>query len=61
MKTSTSGELIHDNRRVYTVGGGKGGTGKSFTTANLGTILAQQGNKVLLVDLDLPLESRRLA
>lgn len=53
MKTSTSGELIHDNRRVYTVGGGKGGTGKSFTTANLGTILAQQGNKVLLVDLDL--------
>ena len=53
MKTSTSGTLTHDHRRVYTVGGGKGGTGKSFTTANLGTILAQQGNKVLLVDLDL--------
>lgn len=53
MKTSTSEKLTHDHRRVYTVGGGKGGTGKSFTTANLGTILAQQGNKVLLVDLDL--------
>lgn len=53
MKTSTSGTLTHDHRRVYTVGGGKGGTGKSFTTSNLGTILAQQGNKVLLVDLDL--------
>lgn len=53
MKTYISGELTHDHRRVYTVGGGKGGTGKSFTTANLGTILAQQGNKVLLVDLDL--------
>jgi flagellar biosynthesis protein FlhG len=53
MKTSISRELTHDHRRVYTVGGGKGGTGKSFTTANLGTILAQQGNKVLLVDLDL--------
>ncbi len=53
MKISTSGKLTHDYTRVYTVGGGKGGTGKSFTTANLGTILAQQGNKVLLVDLDL--------
>jgi len=53
MKTSISGKLTHDHTQVYTVGGGKGGTGKSFTTANLGTILAQQGNKVLLVDLDL--------
>jgi flagellar biosynthesis protein FlhG len=53
MKTSTSGKLTHDHTRIYAVGGGKGGTGKSFTTANLGTILAQQGNKVLLVDLDL--------
>ena len=53
MKISTLGKLNHDHTRVYTVGGGKGGTGKSFTTANLGTILAQQGNKVLLVDLDL--------
>jgi flagellar biosynthesis protein FlhG len=45
--------LSPDHTRIYTVGGGKGGTGKSFTTANLGTILAQQGNKVLLMDLDL--------
>ena len=53
MNTSISGKLTLDHSRVYTVGGGKGGTGKSFITANLGTILAQQGQKVLLVDLDL--------
>ena len=53
MKTSISRKLTHDHTQVFTVGGGKGGTGKSFTTANLGTILAQQGKKVLLVDLDL--------
>ena len=53
MTTLTSGKLTHEHRRVYTVGGGKGGTGKSFAAANLGTILAQQGNKVLLLDLDL--------
>jgi flagellar biosynthesis protein FlhG len=39
--------------RIYAVGGGKGGTGKSFITASLGTILAQAGKRVLLVDLDL--------
>ncbi len=53
MKRSTSEKLTHGDTRLYTVGGGKGGTGKSFITANLGTILAQQGKKVLLVDLDL--------
>ena len=53
MKESTSENLLHLNSRIITVGGGKGGTGKSFTTASLGTILAQHGKKVLLVDLDL--------
>ena len=53
MTTLISKELRQDHRRVYTVGGGKGGTGKSFAAANLGTILAQQGYKVLLLDLDL--------
>ena len=44
---------MNNASRIYAVGGGKGGTGKSFITASLGTILAQQGKKVLLVDLDL--------
>ena len=44
---------MNNNSRIYGVGGGKGGTGKSFITASVGMILAQQGKKVLLVDLDL--------
>lgn len=39
--------------RIYPIGGGKGGTGKSFLTANLGVLFAKQGKKVVLVDLDL--------
>ena len=35
------------------IGGGKGGSGKSFITANLGVLLAKQGKRVVLVDLDL--------
>jgi flagellar biosynthesis protein FlhG len=38
---------------TYPIGGGKGGSGKSFITANLGVLFAKQGKKVVLVDLDL--------
>lgn len=38
---------------IYPIGGGKGGVGKSFITANLGVLLAKQGMRVLLIDLDL--------
>ena len=38
---------------IYTIGGGKGGVGKSFITANLGVLCAKLGYRVLLVDLDL--------
>ena len=53
MHRPTCENEMNNYRRTYTVGGGKGGTGKSFITASLGTILAKQGKKVLLVDLDL--------
>ncbi len=39
--------------QIYSVASGKGGVGKSFITANLGVLLANQGDRVLLVDLDL--------
>jgi flagellar biosynthesis protein FlhG len=40
-------------RRVVSVGGGKGGIGKSLVAANLGIELARRGKQVVLVDLDL--------
>jgi len=35
------------------IGGGKGGSGKSFLCANIGVILAKQGKTVILMDMDL--------
>ena len=39
--------------KLWAIGGGKGGVGKSITTVLLGTMLARQGKKVVLVDADL--------
>src|SRR5205807_6112358 len=39
--------------RVVTVFSPKGGTGKTITASNLATVLARQGRKTLLLDLDL--------
>ncbi len=38
---------------IWPIGGGKGGTGKSFFTGSLGILLAKLGHRTLLVDLDL--------
>jgi flagellar biosynthesis protein FlhG len=40
-------------RRIISVGGGKGGIGKSLISANLAIALARRGKKVVLVDADL--------
>ncbi|MBI5491780.1 MAG: AAA family ATPase [Deltaproteobacteria bacterium] len=40
-------------RTIWSVGGGKGGIGKSVATANIGCALARMGKKVILVDADL--------
>jgi flagellar biosynthesis protein FlhG len=39
--------------RLLSVGGGKGGVGKTFLTANLAVALAQLGHRVVAVDADL--------
>src|ERR1700736_1875279 len=45
----------HMNSRVITITSGKGGVGKTTTTANLGTALAMMGKKVAVVDSDIGL------
>lgn len=42
-------------KKVWIVASGKGGTGKSTLTANLGAALATAGHKTLLIDLDVGL------
>ena len=43
--------------RAIVITSGKGGVGKTTTTANLGTALAQQGHSVVLVDADIGLRN----
>ena len=40
-------------QKIWAVGGGKGGVGKSLVTANLAICLALMGHKVIAIDLDL--------
>ena len=42
---------------VFVVTSGKGGVGKTTTTANIGTGLAAQGKKVVLMDTDIGLRN----
>ncbi len=48
-----SGTSAPPKRNIWAVGGGKGGTGKTFISANLGVALARMGKRVLLIDADL--------
>lgn len=47
--------------RIIMVVSGKGGTGKTTITANLGAVFAEKGNKVLLIDLDMGMRNLDLA
>ncbi|NTV61988.1 MAG: AAA family ATPase [Oscillochloris sp.] len=50
--TVTVGERGEAMARIIAVAVPKGGTGKTTTTLNLGAALAEQGQRVLLVDFD---------
>lgn len=45
--------LQSGKQKIWAVGGGKGGVGKSLVTANLSICLALMGHKVIAIDLDL--------
>ncbi|MBL7664777.1 MAG: P-loop NTPase [Bacteriovoracaceae bacterium] len=49
----TAGPQASHQARLWSIGGGKGGVGKSLVTANVSISLALMGYKVLAVDLDL--------
>ena len=40
-------------RSIWTIGGGKGGSGKTFIAVNLGICLSRFGEEVVLIDADL--------
>jgi len=48
-----SRERAVNRRQIWSVGGGKGGIGKSLIAASLGWQLARMGRRVVLVDADL--------
>jgi len=45
--------VARPRRQIWSIGGGKGGIGKSLLTASLGWQLARMGKRVILVDSDL--------
>ena len=59
LMTASAGQSTDSKRvenrgaRLLAVGGGKGGVGKTFVTANLATALARLGKRVVVVDVDL--------
>lgn len=46
-------EKTGKHAQIWAVGGGKGGTGKSFITSSMGSCLALKGQKTMLLDADL--------
>ena len=46
--------------KIFAITSGKGGTGKSYLAANIALKLAETGNRVLLVDMDINLSNQNV-
>lgn len=57
MENGTHEPQINVGGRVITITSGKGGVGKTTTTANIGAALAAQGKSVVLIDADIGLRN----
>ncbi len=44
---------VEKEDKIWAVGGGKGGTGKTFVTSAMGTYIAGKGKRVILIDIDI--------
>ncbi len=53
MSKSPTAKNTAANRKIFAVGGAKGGVGKSLMAANLGVYLAGHGHRTVIIDLDL--------
>lgn len=53
MNTEFADIPLQNMKKIWAIGGGKGGVGKSLVSANVAICLALMGNKVVAVDLDL--------
>jgi len=56
----TRSESKQNRTRIISVGGGKGGVGKSIVAGNLAVAMAQMGKRVVLADLDLGTANQHL-
>ncbi len=45
--------MVEKEGKIWAIGGGKGGTGKSFVTSAMGTYIAGKGKRVILIDIDI--------
>lgn len=45
--------IVEKEGKIWAIGGGKGGTGKTFVTSAMGTYIAGKGKRVILIDIDI--------